>query len=68
MFVVAMLKKLQPLAACIPACIPTGIIQLQATENMEAYSLPRAPKLRKVLLSKAFFFACRKAIARTAVV
>ena len=27
-----------------------------------------APKLRKVLLSKAFFFACRKAIARTAVV
>jgi hypothetical protein len=27
---------------------------------MEDYSLPRAPKLRKVLLCKAFFFACEK--------
>jgi hypothetical protein len=50
--------------SCIPTCIPYAIDPLQALNNMEISSLPRAPKLRKVLLSKPFFFVCSKVDAQ----
>lgn len=50
----------QAMTCCIPTCIPACRIELQATDYMERTSLPRAPKLRKVLLCKAFFFVCGK--------